>query len=166
MMDNSSRATTSPHTPVLSESLTVQPDLLPFVADQHLPYLLPIITYWVLGLTFHSFDVYGLFSKYKTHTPAEFLKRNHATRCQVLKFALIQQVAQALAGYLLSGGHDIVHTHEYNLVMWTRRVHLAGVRLAHLFATKPFVLLEGECNDPLFGGSVRLCLDLVLILTL
>ncbi|KAI9755869.1 MAG: hypothetical protein M1815_004530 [Lichina confinis] len=26
--------------------------------------------------------------------------------------------------------------------MWTRRVHLAGVRLAHLFATKPFVLLE------------------------
>ena len=100
------------------ETLTNQADLLPFIADHHLAYLLPIIIYWIIGLTFHVFDTYGWFSSYKTHTPAEFLKRNHATLSNVLKYAIIQQIAQCIFGYMLSGGPELVHSHEYNIAQW------------------------------------------------
>ena len=106
-------------------TLTPQPDLLPFIADYHLAYLLPIVIYWVIGLIFHFFDTYGYFSKYKTHTPAEFLRRNHATLYNVLKYAVIQQIAQCIFGYVLSGGPELVHSHEYNVAEWVQTLHSA-----------------------------------------
>ena len=102
--------------------LRPQPNLLPFIADYHLAYLLPIVIYWAIGLTFHVFDTYGWFSQYKTHTPAEFLKRNHATLSKVLKYAIIQQIAQCIFGWVLSGGPELVHSHEYNIVKWVQTV--------------------------------------------
>ena len=101
-----------------SATLIVQQDLLPFIADHHLTYLLPIVIYWLIGLTFHVFDTYGWFSKYKTHTPAEFLKRNHATLYNVLKYAIIQQIAQCFFGYVLCGGPELVHSQDYSMFQW------------------------------------------------
>ena len=105
--------------------LRSQPNLLPFVADYHLAYLLPIVIYWVIGLTFHVFDTYGWFSQYKTHTPAEFLKRNHATLSNVLKYAIIQQIAQCIFGWVMSGGPELVYSHEYYIAQWVQTVHSA-----------------------------------------
>ena len=108
----------------LATALSPQPDLLPFIADYHLAYLLPIVIYWAIGLTFHLFDTYGCFSKYKTHTPAEFLRRNHATLYNVLKYAIIQQIAQCIFGYILSGGPELVHSHEYNISQWVQTLRV------------------------------------------
>ena len=109
----------------IAATLSPQSNLLPFIADYHLAYLLPIIIYWAIGLTFHFFDTYGWFSQYKTHTPEEFLRRNHATLYNVLKYAIIQQIAQCIFGYVLSGGPDLVHSHEYNIAGWVQTVRAA-----------------------------------------
>lgn len=122
---------------------TGQPNLLPFIADYHLAYLLPIVTYWVLGLTFHAFDTYGWFLKYKTHTPAEFLRRNHATLYNVLKYAIIQQFAQCIFGYLLSSGPELAHKQVDKMALLDRTLHnaqLSEPRLISPNATSPWEL--------------------------
>ena len=125
MRNNTTVERSSPRSLGLTAAdLSPQPDLLPFIADYHLAYILPIVIYWAIGLTFHLFDTYGWFSKYKTHTPAEFLRRNHATLYNVLKYAIIQQIAQCIFGYVLSGGPEFVHSHEYYISEWIQTLRV------------------------------------------
>lgn len=119
--------------------------LLPFIADHHLPYLVPAIVFWVIstssdsrnslvyaadwlstGLIFHCIDTYGLLAKYKLHTPAEDLTKNRASKRDVIKFALIQQAAQCTLGYLMADGNEIYVSPMLGVASWTRKIHIVG----------------------------------------
>ncbi|MCJ1228297.1 hypothetical protein MMC12_004958, partial [Toensbergia leucococca] len=97
------------------------PSVLPFLADQHLPYIVPAIVYWVISLIFHYIDTNGLLLKHKLHTPAEDLTKNRATRKDVVKFALFQQACQCILGYLTAGPDQSV-PHEYAIAVWVQKI--------------------------------------------
>ena len=102
--------TTDDHIPPLpSYTLSPLPPISPIVSDQLFALLIPIVAYWVVSLGFHILDVYDLGSKYRLHTPAEVLKRNHVTRGEVLRDVLLQQLIQTVFG-LAIGMLDPVET--------------------------------------------------------
>jgi sphinganine C4-monooxygenase len=109
-----------------------QPPLLPFMPDAHLVYVLPALMYWAIGLTFHAFDVFGLFAAYKLHTSAEVLRRNHATLAQVLGTAIAEQVGHALIGYYSAGAPALVYSHEYGIARWAQDIRAWRLGLAKL----------------------------------
>ena len=80
----------------------------------------------IAGLTFHYIDTRGFLSKYKLHTPVEDLTKNRATRRDVIKFALIQQAAQCLLGYLTAGTEPFV-PHDYGIALWAQKIHYFGI---------------------------------------
>jgi sphinganine C4-monooxygenase len=146
--------------PVPPESPHAQPPLFSFIADAHLPYLLPVLVYWVIGLTFHAFDVLGLFAAHKLHTPTQMLQRNRATLAQVLRAALTQQAINVATGYALVAGPDLVHSHDYSIALWAqqiraRRIHLATLLPASRLDAFGFVKLAmlGFGSGPLAKGS-------------
>ena len=79
-----------------------------------------------IGLTFHYIDTRGFLSKYKLHTPVEDLTKNRATRRDVIKFALIQQAAQCLLGYLTAVREPFV-PHNYGVALWAQKIHSFGI---------------------------------------
>ena len=78
------------------------------------------------GITFHYIDARGFLSKYKLHTPAEDLTKNRATRRDVIKFALIQQAAQCLLGYLTAAREPFV-PHDYGVALWAQKIDYFGM---------------------------------------
>lgn len=123
--------------------------LLPFLADQHLPYLVPAVFFWVIGkftpqrkctlyvmsteigrigLVFHYIDNRGLLSQYKLHTSAEDLTKNRASRKDVIKFALIQQAAQCLLGYLMADSTEQYLSPQYAITTWAQRLQSVELR--------------------------------------
>ncbi len=78
------------------------------------------------GLTFHYIDTRKFLSKYKLHTPAEDLTKNRATRRDVIKFALIQQAAQCLLGYLTTVTEPFV-PHDYGIALWAQKIRYFGI---------------------------------------
>lgn len=137
-------------TTLFSTAPAARPPLLPFIADHHLPYLMPAIVFWVIskpdsrkslvygadclstGLTFHYIDTHGLLSKYKLHTPAEDLAKNRASKRDVIKFALIQQAAQCTLGYLTADSNEIYVPPESGVASWARRIHFVGTLVHQL----------------------------------
>src|SRR6266566_173948 len=99
-MANSTVATNLP--PLPAYTLSPMPDLLPFISDFWLSILLPHVAYWLVSLVFHVIDVYDLFPQYRLHTPEEIIKRNHATRYQVARDVLLEQVIQIFSGAFLT----------------------------------------------------------------
>ena len=85
----------------------------------------PLRRFWT-GLAFHYIDTRGFLSKYKLHTPVEDLTKNRATRRDVIKFALIQQAAQCLLGYLTAVREPFV-PHDYGVALWAQKVHYSGI---------------------------------------
>lgn len=53
-------------------------------------------------MIFHFFDTYDLLSRYRLHTPAEVLKRNHVSRGEVMRDVIIQQIIQSAVGWAIS----------------------------------------------------------------
>ena len=128
-----------------------RPSLLPFLADHHLPYIIPALVYWIigayvssiratfcyqthrlLGLSFHYVETKGLLSVYKLHTPAEFLKKNRATRREVVKFALIQQAGQIILGYLMADNTEVFYSDSYSIAVWAQRIRQIQFSMLHL----------------------------------
>ncbi|KAL8884210.1 MAG: hypothetical protein Q9215_007692 [Flavoplaca cf. flavocitrina] len=105
-----------------SADLGPRASLLPFLADHHLPYLVPAIFYWLISFVFHYIDTRGLFTKYKLHTSAEDLTKNRASRKDVIKFALIQQAAQCTLGYLMADDSEQFVSPEYAVALWAQRL--------------------------------------------
>ncbi|KAL8876389.1 MAG: hypothetical protein Q9198_005408 [Flavoplaca austrocitrina] len=105
-----------------SADLGPRASLLPFLADHHLPYLVPAIFYWLISFVFHYIDTRGLFTKYKLHTSAEDLTKNRASRKDVIKFALIQQAAQCTLGYLMADDSEQFVSPEYAIALWAQRL--------------------------------------------
>jgi len=135
-------------TQLLPPGFASRPSLLPFLADHHLPYIVPAIVYWVIseqifnplqdsptkkssiaGFIFHYIDTRGLLSSYKLHTPAEDLTKNRATKKDVIKFALFQQACQCTLGYLTSGAEQYV-PHEYGIAAWAQTIRYGEILAA------------------------------------
>ncbi|VVT58570.1 uncharacterized protein SAPINGB_P006275 [Magnusiomyces paraingens] len=81
--------------------LQIKPPLLPFITDNHLALILPIIVYWSMGLFFHVLNERNMFARYRLHTPEELEKRNKCSLWQVLRAVFIQHSLQTISGILL-----------------------------------------------------------------
>ncbi|KAI0148480.1 fatty acid hydroxylase superfamily-domain-containing protein [Xylariaceae sp. FL1272] len=113
--------------PLPSYTLSEAPDYISWLPDFYLSAIGPVIAYWGLSLIFHIIDVYDLFPQYRLHTPAEIAQRNRATRFEVLKDVLVQQLIQiGLAIVLtLTDPPQMVGSEEYDVAVWATRVRLA-----------------------------------------
>ena len=113
--------------PLPDYTLTPLPYLLPPIPDKLLTVLLPFIGYWALSLLFHWIDTMDYFPQYRLHTPAEVLKRNRASRWEVVRDVIIQQVVQTIVGILLtlSEPEDFSGKEQYDLTVWARRIRIA-----------------------------------------
>lgn len=107
--------------------LSPQPDILPFISDFWLDLILPHIAYWALSLVFHTIDVYDVFPQYRLHTPEEITSRNHASRSEVLRDVIIQQVIQTMTAIVLTVTDEpqTVGREEYDIAVWATRIRLA-----------------------------------------
>ena len=76
--------------------------LIPGLPDKYTVLFAPVVVYWGFSLTFHLCDYYGLLSKYKMHTPTEFLQRNKVPMRTVIRGVLIQQAFQTIAGAIFA----------------------------------------------------------------
>lgn len=80
------------------------------ISDSTLSLAAPIIAYWSFSLFFHILDVlaptYPSINKYKLHESAEVTKRNLATKWDVVKAVLGQQVVQTALGWYWMAAPD------------------------------------------------------------
>ncbi|KAF2744026.1 hypothetical protein M011DRAFT_480331 [Sporormia fimetaria CBS 119925] len=135
--------------PLPDYTLKPLPPLLPWISDAHLALALPIIGYWLVSGLFHLIDVYDLFPKYRLHTPAEVLKRNHVSRWDVFRDVIIQQVIQTAFG-LLMGFFDEEPTlgkDDYNVSWYAQKIRLAQRAI-------PFVLASAGLNPRALATKV------------
>ncbi|KAI4123421.1 MAG: hypothetical protein LQ338_005274 [Usnochroma carphineum] len=112
--------------PLPPPALGPRDSLLPFPADHHLPYLVPALFYWVISKLLRGSMLVRII--YKLHTSAEHLTKNRASRRDVIKFALIQQAAQCLLGYLMANDKEQFVSPEYATAVWARRLRTAQVK--------------------------------------
>lgn len=113
--------------PLPKYQLTPLPDLIPWLPDNLLALALPFVAYWVVSLFFHFIDVYDLFPQYRLHTPAELLMRNHASRWDVFRDVILQQVIQTVFGLLLTvfDPEPTYGKEGYDVAVWAQRIRLA-----------------------------------------
>ena len=112
--------------PLPEYRLTPLPPLVPGVPDKFLTVLLPVIAYWILSMFFHWIDVKDYFSRYRLHTPAEVLKRNHVSRWEVVRDVLVQQVIQTAVGLAIgmTEPDDVFGKENYDIAVWAQRVRM------------------------------------------
>lgn len=113
--------------PLPAYTLEPKPDLFPFISDLWLSLVLPVIVYWVMSLFFHCIDMLDLFPQYRLHTPEEITKRNHATRYEVARDVIIQQIIQITTGYALAvtEPQEMIGKQDYDIAVWATRIRLA-----------------------------------------
>ncbi|KAI9721241.1 MAG: hypothetical protein M1812_002402 [Candelaria pacifica] len=113
--------------PLPSYDLTPLPSLIPPIPDKLLTLLLPVAAYWGLSMFFHWIDTRDYLSRYRLHTPAEVLKRNHVSRWEVIRDVVIQQVIQTAVGWLLgmTEPDDYYGKEHYDVAVWARRIRIA-----------------------------------------
>ena len=127
--------------PLPEYTLSPLAPLVSWASDAAVQTALPIIAYWVVSLIFHAIDVFDLFAKYRLHTPAEVLKRNHVTRWEVFRDVVLQQVIQSIALMGLSYYDDAptTGTAEYDVAWYAQKLRLAQRAI-------PFVLSTAGLN--------------------
>jgi sterol desaturase/sphingolipid hydroxylase (fatty acid hydroxylase superfamily) len=125
MFANSSVASDLP--PLPEYSLQPMPPLLSFISDFWLSILAPHIAYWLVSMLFHAVDVFDLFPQYRLHTPEEITERNHATRWEVARDVILEQVIQVFTAALLSLSEPVqtIGKEEYDVAVWATRIRLA-----------------------------------------
>ncbi|KAI9730055.1 MAG: hypothetical protein M1834_006047 [Cirrosporium novae-zelandiae] len=113
--------------PLPSYTLKPIPPLLPFISDKNLALFAPIIAYWTFSMFFHFIDTFNFLPQYRLHTPAEVLKRNHATRYEVLRDVIFQHIIQTLSGMLLNMTEpdDMYGKEDYDVAAWATRIRMA-----------------------------------------
>lgn len=129
------------------------------MSDNLLSLSLPIIGYWTASLLFHLIDVYDFFPQYRLHTPAELLKRNHATRFEVLRDVIIQQIIQTAAGIILAyfDDEELVGREEYDVALWAQRIRRAQRAipwLLKLVGVDAIGLAKSMTNYPSWAGAL------------
>ena len=110
-------------------SYTVKPmdDFVPFISDFWLSLILPHIAYWAMSLFFHVIDVYDFFPQYRLHTPEEISQRNLASRYQVARDVILEQIIQVGTSALLSltEAGQMTGMEDYEVAVWARRIRLS-----------------------------------------
>ncbi|KAK0753165.1 fatty acid hydroxylase superfamily-domain-containing protein [Schizothecium vesticola] len=112
------------------------PDLLPFISDFWLSLIAPHVAYWVMSMFFHVIDVYDLFPHYRLHTPEEITQRNLATRFQVARDVVLEQILQVFTATVLSLTEPQQQTgmEDYEVAVWATRIRLAQRSLPSLLS--------------------------------
>ncbi|KAH8673908.1 sphinganine hydroxylase-like protein Sur2 [Xylariales sp. PMI_506] len=113
--------------PLPSYELTPVTNLLPWIDDFYLSLVAPIAAYWILSGFFHIIDVYDIWPQYRLHTPAEIASRNRATRWEVFRDVVFQQIIQTIVGALLGfmDPPQMTGMEGYDIAVWATRVRLA-----------------------------------------
>lgn len=122
--------------PLPSYTVKPLPPLLSYISDLWLSLMLPIVGYWALSLFFHYIDVYDVWPQYRLHTPAEISSRNRASRYEVLRDVIIQQIIQTIVGGLIgmTEAADMTGKEEYDIARWATRLRIAQRALPQLLA--------------------------------
>jgi sphinganine C4-monooxygenase len=121
-------ATVAPDLPPLPAYDTrPMPDLLPFISDFWLSLIAPHIAYWVVSLIFHVIDVYDLFPQYRLHTPDEIAQRNLASRYEVARDVLLEQLIQIATSAVLTltEPRQTTGAEARDVAVWATRIRLA-----------------------------------------
>ncbi|UKZ68665.1 uncharacterized protein TrAtP1_009687 [Trichoderma atroviride] len=113
--------------PLPAYSLQPKPDLFPWISDLWLSLLLPVAVYWATSLFFHAIDMLDLFPQFRLHTPEEITSRNHATRYEVFRDVIVQQIIQVTTGYALAvtEPQEMIGKADYDIAVWATRLRLA-----------------------------------------
>ncbi len=87
-------------------------------------------------MVFHAIDVYDAFPQYRLHTPDEITARNHASRFEVARDVLFEQVIQTIvaAGLSLSEPVQMTGMEDYDVAVWARRVRLPSAACPRCWA--------------------------------
>lgn len=103
------------------------PDLLPFISDFWLSLIAPHIAYWAVSMIFHFIDIYDLFPQYRLHTPEEITQRNLASRWEVARDVILEQIIQiATSAFLsLTEQRQMTGMENYDVAVWATRIRLA-----------------------------------------
>jgi sphinganine C4-monooxygenase len=138
--------------PLPSYTLSPIKPLTPYISDFYLSLLLPIAAYWIVSLFFHIVDTYDVWPQYRLHTPAEILKRNHATRKEVARDVVIQQVIQVIVGAILglTEPEEFSGKEEHDIARWATRLRIAQRALPQLLG---FVGLNAAALSKNVSGS-------------
>lgn len=120
--------------PLPSYTLEPVPNLLPWLSDFWLSLLLPVVMYWAMSLFFHAIDVLDLFPQYRLHTPEEITSRNHASRYEVARDVIIQQIIQVATGAVLqlADPPEYIGKDEHDVAVWASRIRVAQRALPSL----------------------------------
>lgn len=123
--------------PLPSYELQTVPSLIPGLDDFYVSLIAPILAYWVVSGIFHIIDIYDLYPQYRLHTPAEIASRNRATRYEVLRDVILQQVIQMGVGAALAyfDPPELTGKEDYDVAVWATRVRLAQRALPAVLAT-------------------------------
>ncbi|KAJ4422443.1 Sphingolipid C4-hydroxylase sur2 [Gnomoniopsis sp. IMI 355080] len=147
--------------PLPPYSVKPMPDLLPgIMSDFWLIIIAPHIAYWLVSLFFHLIDVYDLFPQYRLHTPEEISQRNLASRYQVARDVVIEQVIQMLTTAVLSLTEPTQMTgmENYDVAVWATRIRLAqGVlptMLGLLGLNAAAISKNMSASHPLLAGAL------------
>lgn len=136
------------------------PDLLPFISDFWLSIIAPHIAYWVVSLFFHVIDVYDLFPQYRLHTPAEITQRNLASRYEVARDVILEQVLQVVMVAILNltEPRQMTGMEDYDVAVWATRIRLAQRAVPGLMALLGLNALSISKNmaasHPLIAGAL------------
>ncbi|KAJ4392175.1 Sphingolipid C4-hydroxylase sur2 [Gnomoniopsis smithogilvyi] len=147
--------------PLPTYSLQPMPDLLPgLISDFWLVIIAPHIAYWLVSLFFHLIDIYDVFPQYRLHTPEEISQRNLASRYQVARDVVIEQIIQMLTTALLSLTEPTQMTgmENYEVAVWATRIRVAqGVlptMLGLLGLNAAAISKNMSASHPLLAGAL------------
>jgi sphinganine C4-monooxygenase len=135
-------------------------DLLPFISDFSLSLIAPHIAYWIVSLFFHIIDVYDLFPQYRLHTPEEITQRNLASRYEVARDVVIEQIIQMATTAFLSitDPRQLTGMEDYDVAVWATRVRLAQRALPSVLGTLGLnaaaISKNMAASHPLLAGAL------------
>ncbi|KAI4131400.1 MAG: hypothetical protein LQ338_001227 [Usnochroma carphineum] len=112
------------------------------VPDKYMILILPVFAYWSLSLFFYALDEGGYLSKYKLHTPAEFLKRNRVSMQYVVQDVLIQHLLQTILGAVLAWQEPETYTgcESRDIFAWALWLRNSFIRILPFV---PFIGIDG-----------------------
>ncbi|KAI0969243.1 fatty acid hydroxylase superfamily-domain-containing protein [Xylaria arbuscula] len=125
MATNVTAATDLP--PLPAYALTEAPDVISWFPDFYLSAIAPVLAYWIVSGIFHFIDIYDLFPQYRLHTPAEITQRNRASRFEVFRDVIIQQIIQIGMAVVLgiTDPPQMTGSEDYDVAVWATRIRLA-----------------------------------------
>ncbi|KAK4202658.1 fatty acid hydroxylase superfamily-domain-containing protein [Triangularia verruculosa] len=126
-MANTTTTSYPPLPPLPTYELRPLPDLLPWISDFWLSLLAPHVAYWVVSGIFHLIDIYDLFPQYRLHTPEEITQRNLASRWEVARDVVLEQILQVATGAFLNltEAKQMTGRENYDVAVWAQRIRVA-----------------------------------------